>query len=124
MLSQFGEQSGEARKRYIDFVNDGGKEKMWDDVVSGIVLGGKEFAGQCRLLAHGDGDINEVPREQRYINRPDLAELLGGVEAKGEKWLRAVEEYGYTQKEVAKQCRVHYSYVSKMLKRERSKVKT
>lgn len=124
VLSQFGEVSASSRIKYREFVNDRNTRKIWDDVLAGIVLGGEDFAGQCRLLAHGEGDITEIPREQRYINRPALCEVLNGSDSKGKKWMKAVEEFGYTQKEVAKQCGVHYSYVSRVLKRERSKVKT
>lgn len=123
VLSQFGEDVGTARVRYVEFVNDGSSRKALGEVASGIVLGGSDFVSQSMLLAHGEGDITEIPREQRYVGRPKLSELMCGAGGRFEKWLRAVE-YGYTQKEVAKQCNVHYSYVSRMLKLERSKVKT
>lgn len=124
VLSQFGEDMAGARVKYAEFVNDGSFRSPWDEVRSGVVLGEAEFAGRCRLLAHGEGDITEIPREQRYMNRPELSELLKGDGSKGERWLRAVDEYGYTQKEISRQCGMHYSYISRMLKRERSKVKT
>ena len=124
LLSQFGEESLKARERYIEFVNDGTTRRIWKDAVSGIVLGSREFAGSCRALAHVNADLSEVARAQRYLDRPPLAELLAGGESKGQKWLRAVYEYGYTQKEVARQSGVHCSYVSKTIKRERSQVKT
>lgn len=124
VLSEFDGERQAARRKYAEFVNDGNPWKMWEDVVSGVVLGENEFAEQCRLLSHGEGDITEVPREQRYVNRPSLAEVLSAPGSRAEGWLSAVEEFGYTQKEVARHSGVHYSYVSRMLKRERSKVKT
>lgn len=124
ILSQFGEESLKARERYIEFVNDSCTKRIWEDVVNGTVLGSREFAGQCRTLSHGDANLSEVPRAQRYFDRPPLAELLAGPGSKGQKWLSAVYEYGYTQKEVAEHSGVHCSYVSKTIKRERSQVKT
>lgn len=124
VLGQFAEEVAAARKKYAEFVNDGSLRKIWDDVVSGVALGESEFAGQCGMLAHGEGDITEIPKEQRYVNRPSLGEVMNACGSRGERWLRAVEEFGYTQKEVARHSGVHYSYVSRMLKRVRSKVKT
>ena len=68
--------------------------------------------------------MREIPRTQRYADRPGLSEILNGPGGNGEKWLKAVENFGYTQKEVARQMEMHYSYISRVLKRERSKVKT
>lgn len=124
LLGQFGDRFAEARCKYAEFVNDGDKRRLWEDIVAGLALGGRKFTERCRLSAHDEGDITEVPRKQRYLNRPGLAELMEITEQKGVKWLRAIEEYGYTQTEVASHCGVHYSYVSRILKRERSKVKT
>lgn len=124
LLSQFSENPFEARARYIEFVSDMSAAKLWDDLVAGIALGDAAFALECRLLAHGDGDTGEIPAFERYAGRPVLPEILDGVGSNGEKWLKAVETFGYTQKEVAGYMGMHYSYISRVLNRERSKVKT
>lgn len=124
LLEQFGEDVVAARGRYIKFVEDGRGGKLWKDLVHGIVLGDEDFAGRCRLLAHGEGDVNEIPKEQRYVDRPELSAILNAPGRNGEKWMRAVDCFGYTQKAVAAGMGMHYSYVSRVLARERSKVKT
>lgn len=124
LLSQFGEDMAVARERYVYFVSDRCCSKLWDNLVSGIVLGDSDFAARCRLLAHCDGDASEIPMEQRYTDRPELLAILGGSGLKWRNWCRAVDEFGYTQKEVAAKTGMHYSYISRVLKRERSKVKT
>jgi len=124
LLEQFGEDITAARSRYMEFVADGSGSKLWRDLVHGIALGGETFAGRCRLLAHGEGDMAEIPKEQRYCDRPELRSILDGPGRNGEKWMSAVDCYGYTQKAVAAGMGMHYSYVSRVLARERSKVKT
>ncbi|MEW6041052.1 MAG: hypothetical protein AB1633_05985 [Elusimicrobiota bacterium] len=51
----------------------------------------------------GSEDIKEIPRSQRYINRPSLCNLFGNEILKdkykrGKKVLEGVEEYGYIQR--------------------------
>ena len=124
LLAQFGDNLPEARKKYVQFVAEGCDARIWDELVSGIVLGSASFAGRCRALVHMDGDTNEIPRNQHCAPRPGLVEILAGPGENCEKWRRAVDVFGYTQKEVAGEMGMHYSYISRVLKRERSKVKT
>jgi hypothetical protein len=124
VLRQFGDNLPEARERYVRFVTEGCDTCIWEELVSGIVLGDPAFAGHCRELAHPGGDINEIPCHQHCAPRPSLKEVLAGAGDTYEKWLRAVDVFGYTQKGVAEEMGMHYSYISRMLKRERSKVKT
>ncbi|MDO8806561.1 MAG: transposase [Elusimicrobiota bacterium] len=124
LLEQFGEDMPGARVRYVEFVEDGRGSKLWNDLTHGVVLGSEDFAGRCRLLAHGEGDLSEIPKEQRYADRPGLSAILNGPGLNSGKWMIAVDRFGYTQKEVASLMGMHYSYISRVLTRERSKVKT
>lgn len=124
VLEKFGGGEADARRRYIEFVYDGMKRGLWEGLRSDLVLGDQAFARECVKHGNMNGDRDEIPRGQRCVDRPALNEVLSGNQGKGAKWLKAVEDYGYTQKEVARQTGVHYSYVSRVLKRERSKVKT
>ncbi len=52
----------------------------------------------------GSEEVKEIPKSQRYIGRPGLAEPLKGTKGRKEisrKAKEAVEKYGYSQKEVA-----------------------
>lgn len=124
LLGQFGEDAEGARAKYREFVRNAPDVRFKDEVVSGIVYGGGEFAERCRLQARGGGNMLEIPREQRFVGRPDLASIMRGSVEKIEKVVEAVEVYGYTQKAVADELGVHYSAVSKMLSRRMSRFKT
>ncbi|MEW5906965.1 MAG: transposase [Elusimicrobiota bacterium] len=124
VLAQFGHDAPSARRRYAEFVQEGDVPVPWSGLTGGLILGDENFAARCRLMARAVGDLAEIPKEQKHIGRPPLDELLRGPAPNGEKWRLAVDAYGYTQNEVAAGAGVHYSWVSRVLAGERSKVKT
>ena len=67
-------------------------------------------------------DIPEIPKSQRYANRPLLDKLfpesiLKDTRKRDEKITEAVEKYGYTQRAVADHLGMHFTYVSQILNR-------
>lgn len=104
-------------RKYAEFVMDGREANLWDNLVSGIALGSPEFALSHFLDAKGCcGDTEEVPKIQRYADRPALESIIS---APGEKWenaLKAVDLYGYTQNEISEYLGVHYTTVSRRLR--------
>jgi REP element-mobilizing transposase RayT len=131
ILGQFGIKTALARERYRQFVREGFKEEpIWEKVKGQILFGEDDFAQRFIRHLRGHTDEKEIPRSQRYINRPILDALFKGnmIEDKRERNRRireAVEEYGYAQKEVADYLRMHYSTISRLMgKEEKSRVKT
>jgi len=124
LLSQFCDDPAVAMAKYRKFVLDAPAGLFTEGVDSGIAFGSREFALFCGLQAHGCGNLNEVPKEQRYIGRPELSLIMSGPGMRIENILKAIEVYGYTQKAVADVLGVHYSAVSKMLSRQMSRIKT
>jgi DNA-directed RNA polymerase specialized sigma24 family protein len=61
--------------------------------------------------------LREIPREQRLINRPPLEKILA-KEPVSHAIAIAYREYGYKLKEIADCLGVHYSTVSRRLRRE------
>jgi len=70
-------------------------------------------------------DIKEIPKGQRYINRPSLEEIFKGEKVEKRKRDRGVEEavrrWGYSQGEVSDYLGLHYSTVSRLMKEIESK---
>jgi putative transposase len=64
----------------------------------------------------GRRDIQEIPRQQRYLNRPGLDELFRNKEKRNKLMYNAVVEHGYSQKEIADFLGLHYSTVSRLLR--------
>jgi len=123
ILGQFSSKAGLARKRYKEFVKGGiGKETIWADVNGQILLGDDDFIERFDAYLKRCEDIKEIPKSQRYINRPSLDRLFderGLIDKKNrDKGIsKAVERYGYTQKEVADYLGMHYSTISRLIKR-------
>jgi putative transposase len=121
ILGQFGSKRRQSEKKYREFVMAGiGEEKIWKDVKGQSILGEDEFIERFLNHVKGYEEVKEIPKSQRYIGRPGLAELLKGTKARKEisrKAKEAVERYGYSQKEVADYLGIHYSTVSRMVNR-------
>jgi predicted XRE-type DNA-binding protein len=69
-------------------------------------------------------DIPEIPRSQRYADRPSLEKLFGeemqmNRQKRRRTIIQAVEHYGYRQAEIASHLGLHYSSVSRIVKGER-----
>ena len=95
-----------------------------------ILFGDEDFIERFTGYLKGHKDIQEVPKIQRYIGRPSLDSIFDGRISSKDKYLRdkkiikAVEEYGYSQKEVADYLGIHYSTISRLVNRTISKSKT
>jgi putative transposase len=133
VLGQFGLKKRAAEKRYRVFVMDGiGGRRIWDDVKGQSILGDGDFVKRLIDCARGYEEVKEIPKIQRYLNRPGLAEIF--KISRGDKWGRdrgiteAVKRWGYSEREVADYLKLHYSTVSRLIGRkgdsETSKYKT
>jgi hypothetical protein len=65
-------------------------------------------------------EVPEIPKSQRYANRPALEKLFEGSirrdRTKRDRVIReAVEKFGYTQRAVADYLGFHFTYVSRIL---------
>jgi len=116
ILEQFDENPGVATGKYAAFVADRKKKDLWSDLVGGISLGSPAFAARHVSDSNGNCASSEIPKIQRYADRPELKEVM---RAPGSKWanaLRAVDGFGYTQNDVSKCLGVHYTTVSRHLR--------
>jgi REP element-mobilizing transposase RayT len=122
ILGQFDTKRGLAVQRYREFVKAGIKEEtIWSSVKGQIILGGDDFVEQFIDYARGQEDVREIPKSQRYINRPHLYEIFGSGHLTKDKQSRnikikeAIERYGYSQKEIADFIGMHYSTISRLV---------
>ena len=132
ILGQFGTKRGQAEKGYRDFVRAGiGGERIWRKVKGQSILGEEDYVGRLMEYIRGRRDIQEIPKQQRYLNRPGLNELFRNKgkdkEKRNKLMYNAVVEHGYSQKEIADFLGLHYSTVSRLIlavrKQENSKIK-
>ena len=65
-------------------------------------------------------DIPEIPKSQRYANRPTLDKIfhesiIGNKRKRDGKIAEAVEKFGYIQRSIANHLGLHFTYVSRIL---------
>jgi REP element-mobilizing transposase RayT len=123
VLGQFGSKRRRAEKRYRAFVMDGIRgHRIWKDVKGQSILGDGDFVNRLIDYARGYEEVKEIPKVQRYLNRPGLKEIFENTEGEKRKRDRriaeAVKRWGYSEKEIADCLRLHYSTVSRLIGRE------
>jgi hypothetical protein len=69
----------------------------------------------------GKRDIPELPKIQRYADRPSLTHIFSGkimqdIGKRNEKIQEAVQRYGYRQREVADYLDMHFTSISRILR--------
>ncbi|MDI6891476.1 MAG: transposase [Actinomycetota bacterium] len=122
ILAQFAKEKSTAQKRYREFVLSSEEENPWDSVKGQIFLGSEAFMGELKERLWGKENIKEIPRNQRYLARPSLGKLFGSKELSGKQQRNqiireAALKYGYTLKEIADFLGLHYTTISKVIKR-------
>lgn len=122
ILGQFGSTTGAAEKEYRQFVKWGiGQKSIWNEVKGQTILGEDEFVESLADHLKKHKDIPEIPKSQRYANRPPLEKIfneriLCNKRKRDRNISEAVEKYGYTQRAIADHLGVHFTYVSRILK--------
>lgn len=104
ILSQFSEDKSAARRNYIRFVKAGiGNKGIWKNLRGQILLGRTEFVERVLPLLKEKERLKEIPRKQRYPERPELEEIFMGEvkrikQIRNEKMIEAIYRYGYSLK--------------------------
>ena len=132
ILEQFGGKRRNAEREYRGFVRSGiGEKTLWEKVKGQSILGSVDFVDRLIEYVKESKDITEIPKNQRYVDRPSLNELfkerlLKEKQKRNRGIVEAVYEYGYSQREVADHIGMHYTTISRLLNKEVkiSKIKT
>jgi REP element-mobilizing transposase RayT len=120
VLGQFGPRKRIAVRKYRGFVFDGiGGQRIWHKVKAQSILGEEEFGNRLIDFVRRYEEVREIPKSQRYLNRPTLAEIfrdLGGEKKRRDGAIvEAIERWGYSGREVANHLGLHYSTVSRLI---------
>jgi AraC-like DNA-binding protein len=120
-LAQFGQQRHQAQARYQAFVQEGvGHLGPWEQVRGQLLLGHDAFITRLQPALKQRRAIPDVPKAQRFADRPRLEDLFQDV-AQHPKTVRnqliqqAHEAHGYTLAAIAQVVGLHYTTVSKIV---------
>jgi REP element-mobilizing transposase RayT len=122
LLGQFSRTRGTAEKKYRRFVAWGiGKETIWTAVKGQAILGEDDFVDSLVDHLKRHKDIPEIPKSQRYADRPALEKvftrsILAEKRKRDRKIAETIEKYGYTQRSIADHLGVHFTYISRILR--------
>ncbi len=121
VLESFGRRRTKARTAYRAFVREGmGRESIWTELQGQSLLGKADFVERFQAYAKGRQRDLEIPRMQRHLGRPALGTLFSArvrkMKAKRDEAIRkAVDEHGYSQKEISEHLGLHYSTISRLV---------
>ena len=122
VLGQFSGKRSKAEQEYRQFVKWGINEKsIMLDVKGQVILGEDEFVDSLADHLKKHKHVPEIPRSQRYANRPTLDKIfnesiLRDRKKRDRKMAEAVERYAYRQSEIARHLGLHVSTVSNILR--------
>jgi len=121
ILAQFRSKRELPQRGYRRFVAEGTGAAVWEDLRSGVLLGSDAFVKKLSRLLHGKANMKEIPQAQRRATRPSLEKLFQGKTKDKAKRDRAIHEavvrHDYTQSAIASYLGLHYSTVSRIVKR-------
>ncbi|MFO0700713.1 MAG: transposase [Nitrospira sp.] len=121
ILSQFGRGRHQAVGHYQRFVREGlSRPSIWEGLRAQVLLGDDDFVEQLQGYLKDHEEIAEIPRNQRYVSRPPLKQLLNRTLSKVKRDTvirQAVHQHGYSQREVADWLGLHYATVSRIANR-------
>lgn len=121
ILGLFNKDKPEAQKEYRRFVRAGiGVNSPWEELQGQILLGDDAFVDSHLKFVSDKQPVQEIPRTQRYLNRPKLSGLFSEARNKAErdKQIQGAHiRHGYTLKEIADHIGIHYTTVSKVIHR-------
>ena len=107
---------------YRAFVEEGIRQvSPWEGVRQQIVLGDEGFLARMQTLIEDRKEISEIATRQRFLQRPSLMQLLpmhpGKSKPERDRRIReAVEQFHYSQQEVARHSGLHYTTISRILR--------
>ena len=118
ILGHFGRHRKTAVTRYIDFVREGkGLDSVWDKKIHPVILGDEVYI-ESVYKHHVDESTAKV-KEISCLERKPICKSLSSYFQSGseesESILAAYRSGGFTLKEIADYCGVHYSTVSRIV---------
>jgi REP element-mobilizing transposase RayT len=128
VLGYFGKHGRLAREAYQRFVRRGmGGKSPLEDVRGQCLLGGEAFVERHRSHFQGAGEDREISRVRKTFGRPPLEDLFSEADTRPRRHRAIVEahlEHGYTQQAIAGHLGIHYSTVSRIVRKARDAPKT
>lgn len=121
VLALYGPEPEAARRRALADIEAEDHPPLWDDLRHQVFLGSAAFVAamreEARAAAAGRGSLAEIPRAQWQAPPPPLEAFAAEAASREEAMARAYLSGGYSQARIARHFAVHYSTVSRAVRR-------
>jgi REP element-mobilizing transposase RayT len=121
VLALYGDDPAAARARALADIEADDRPRLWDNLRHQVFLGSEAFVAgmreQARAEAAGRGNLAEIPRAQWQAPPPPLEVFAAEAASRDEAMARAYLNGGYSQARIARHFAVHYSTVSRAVRR-------
>jgi hypothetical protein len=120
VLSQFDSCEDSAMSKYREFVYEGITQSKPIEYSNETVLGSAQFKKGLQMLFRKSVTLREIPRIQRYANRPALRDVLSPMTIQDKSARNAAIracalKYGYSLTEIGHHLGLHYTTISKIV---------
>lgn len=118
VLGHYGKSLSEAQKNFIAFIREGKKQSpIWEELRQQLYLGDEQFISELQLKQQPDKNLSEVSKVQRQRVSKPLNHYVEKYPHRNDA-IYAAYKYGtYSQKELADYFKIHYSTISKIIKK-------
>jgi len=118
MLDRFGRSRARARARFTEFVRDGGEQTgIWNDLKRQSYLGSDAFVEDMLARIDENRDLSEIAARQHRLEPRPVAWYDERYPVRSEAMARAYLSGAHSQSDVARHFGVHYSTVSRAVRR-------
>ncbi|MDI1232620.1 MAG: transposase, partial [Methylobacter sp.] len=123
ILASFAKNKTAAQIKYREFISQGkGQPSPWQSLKNQVYLGNEQFVKEhIDSITDKDVELSEIPKSQRKAKPKTMDYYLKQATNRDDAILRAWNSGGYTQKNIADYFSIHYSRVSKIIKKAKDK---
>ncbi|MDI1294244.1 MAG: transposase [Methylobacter sp.] len=123
ILASFAKNKTAAQIKYREFISQGkGQPSPWQSLKNQVYLGNEQFVKEhIDSITDKDIELSEIPKSQRKAKPKTMDYYLKQATNRDDAILRAWNSGGYTQKNIADYFSIHYSRVSKIIKKAKDK---
>ncbi len=124
ILASFSKRKNTAQIKYREFIDRGkGQPSPWQSLKNQVYLGNEQFVkDHIDSITNKDVELSEIPKSQRKAKPETIEYYFKQASNRNDAILRVWNSGGYTQKNIADFFSIHYSRVSKIIKK--AKIKT
>ena len=121
-MAGFGRRESKAIAGYKRFVSEGKDQPSpWEQLKNQIFLGDEKFVETMQRLIDVDKELSEIPISQRRALPKELSYYAEKYKIRNEAIISAYASGGYSLKEVGEYFGLHYSTISGIIRRHKSK---